>query len=163
MLPIFRAELIQLLAGIGVDLPPHTRLPQDELEKRARKALDYVQQSSRVLTDNTLQITSLERWPSDSTKPLEDCFHRTNWEEVAAGFQYKPLTGSSSYEMGTGTALMDLKLLLVEIALWWKDGNRPFLVQDKGKEESSFAIRVSGSWPQQLPDSVLTYSISHCS
>lgn len=157
MLPISRAELIGLLSDIDVDLPPRTKLPQDELEKRVRKALGHVQQITRILPDNTLQIAPLQRWPPDSEKALEDCFYRTNWEEIAEGFKYKLLTGSSDYEMGTGTALMDLKLLLVELASWWKDGNRLFLVQDKEKEESSIAIRVSDPCPQSFLCSDLIY------
>lgn len=148
MLPTSRTELIDLLSCIGVDLPLQTKLPQEAIEERLRKALDCIQQIGQVLSSTSatsiLPIASFQPWPDDSKKPLESVVHRTNWLEVAEGIEKRRLTGDATYVVGSGRILMDLKVQLLNLVKYGKMGKELYIIQDK-EEDSSIIVRVRSS------------------
>ncbi|KAF7329240.1 MYND-type domain-containing protein [Mycena kentingensis (nom. inval.)] len=64
-----REHILELLSAMGVDLPPKTKLPDAELDKRLAKALDSAQYISRVVPTTPFDPATLPTWSSSPNAP----------------------------------------------------------------------------------------------
>ncbi|KAJ6470748.1 hypothetical protein C8R47DRAFT_1054645 [Mycena vitilis] len=115
-----RQEIIDLLALMGVELPPRTKLTDDKLYKRLGHVLDSCQYISRVVSDPPLIPTSYPLWRGGKTS-LPEAVIRTNADEANRN--------ERDIAMHTN-AFRDLRHSLSDIALRVGEGYLKFAFQD---------------------------------
>ncbi|OSD02564.1 hypothetical protein PYCCODRAFT_1389695 [Trametes coccinea BRFM310] len=142
MEPLTRAEKIKILASMGVDVPENTKVPDDDLEKRLRAALDAAQEKSRFSTP--LDIQTLPRWPlitageiNTSSRPLLDAVNRGNIQEI----MHNIARGSRKTELYVDPFL-DLRQTMLSLAGNVLDRGLDWCtIQDPEKEKSAIHLR----------------------
>ncbi|KAI9056703.1 hypothetical protein FKP32DRAFT_1598891 [Trametes sanguinea] len=85
--PLTRSEIIRSLASMGVDIPPDSKIPDSDLDKRLRAALDAAQDKARF--SFPMDDKTLPRWPvKDPNNPMTpfssilEATKRGNYEEA---------------------------------------------------------------------------------
>ncbi|KAJ7186897.1 hypothetical protein C8R46DRAFT_1058361 [Mycena filopes] len=139
MLP--REEILGLLSSIGVDLPPKTKLPDVELDKRLSKTLDGAQYLSRVVPTLPLDPTVYPSWFNNkSNKPIAEAIRRHNMGEATLIDASRRKGMDNPFPL-YGNAFMDLRQTLMTIGNACDQGMVPLVLQDKG-ETSGICMRV---------------------
>ncbi|KAJ7060580.1 hypothetical protein C8F01DRAFT_1143173 [Mycena amicta] len=141
-----RQEILDLLAAMGVRLPPKTKLPDTELDKRLSKTLDSAQYLSRVVPDPPLDPTIHPCWFDKTRKSMTvlDGIHRHNMLEAGMNAQQRA-TGTEAFPL-FGNPFMDLRQTLMAIAKTCDEGRvgtkiPPIAIQDEA-DTSGIAMRV---------------------
>ena len=80
MEPLTRQETLTTLAGLGVELPPATKMPVDALQKRLKQALICAQSVSHTLKSPPLDPPTLPEW--SSPRSVYDGVRRGNFQEA---------------------------------------------------------------------------------
>jgi hypothetical protein len=75
---INRELTIELLRCISVELPPKSKLPDTELEKRLSKTLDGCQYLARVVPTIPLNPSSYKPWNEKTNQSVFDAVDRQN-------------------------------------------------------------------------------------
>lgn len=139
-----RQETLALLSSMGVDLPPSTKLPDDALEKRLKRAINCAQSISTALPSVPLQPSAIPAWPHTSGKTsLQEAISRINFGEALA-IQRARTQGQQNPHQLYENPFMDLRQTLLAVARAWDDGVETCILQDAGKFEHSVLIRVRG-------------------
>lgn len=144
MEPMTRKEILTTLAGLGVELPPATKMPDEALQKRLRQALNSAQYASHVLKNLPLDPATLNEWPP--SRPTFDGVRRGNFQEASENFHAR-LQGKGVELYKNPVA--DARQTLMGIAKWWDEGHRWMVLQDPDSEQCAINIRVSA--PRSLP------------
>ncbi|KAF8147737.1 hypothetical protein K438DRAFT_1625856 [Mycena galopus ATCC 62051] len=143
MLP--REEILGLLASMGIELPPKTKLNATELDKRLSKALDSAQYITRVVPPPPLDPTAYPLWSrTKSSKPVLEAIKRNNVAEATLVSQSKMFGIDNPFPRLYTNAFMDLRQTLMSIANACDNGMIPITLQDK-EESSGICMRVSHS------------------
>ncbi|KAF7305409.1 MYND-type domain-containing protein [Mycena chlorophos] len=116
MSSLSRQEILDLLAAMGVDLPPKTKLPDAELDKRFSKTLDSAQYLSRVVPDPPLDPSVYPSWLDKTRRagPVLDGIRRHNVGEAGL-FAQQRVTGTDPFPL-YGNPFMDLRQTMMSIA-----------------------------------------------
>jgi len=132
-----RQETLAILAGMGVELPPATKLPDAALQKRLRQALNGAQFVSNVLPEPPLNPATLSAWPS--AHKVYEGVRRGNFHEAQQNYQAK-LQGKETelYK----NPMLDARQTLMGIARWWDAGHRWMVLQDPDSEQCAINIRL---------------------
>ncbi|KAL4244335.1 MYND-type zinc finger protein samB [Abortiporus biennis] len=133
-----RHEYLSILSSMGVEIPPHSRLPDESLEKRLRQALNASQTVAKLAPDDLIDVAKLRDWPK-SEKVL-DAINRTNMYEAMANYTAR-LQGRDPSELYVNP-FTDLRQTLLSIANCWDQGQRTIVVQDRNKDSWAINIRV---------------------
>lgn len=80
-----RNEILEILASMGVRLPPSTRLPVDALQERLAKALNRSQRQAELFPRRKPTVGHLKAWAAKPYKTLEDAFTTYNIHEMTMG------------------------------------------------------------------------------
>ncbi|KAJ7764899.1 hypothetical protein B0H16DRAFT_1413785 [Mycena metata] len=140
MLP--REEILGLLSSLGVDLPPKTKLPDVELDKRLSKALDGAQYLSRVAPTLPFDPAIYSSWiRGKSNKTLVEAMRRHNVGEATMVDANQRKGMDSPFPALYSNAFMDLRETLPAIGHACDKGMVPIVLQDKG-EMSGICMRV---------------------
>ena len=139
MEPLTRQETLTTLAGLGVELPPATKMPVDALQKRLKQALICAQSVSHTLKSPPLDPPTLPEW--SSPRSVYDGVRRGNFQEATENFH--------AMLRGQGVELfknpvMDARQTLMGIAKAWDEGHRWMVLQDPESERCAINVRVSG-------------------
>ena len=140
--PLTRSEIVTVLGYMGVDIPAHTKLSDDNLNKRLQDALNAAQYKSRFSLP--LDIKNLADWPTlksgrpkvPSDKRLLEAVRRGNVVEMAA----TQARGGTAPELYVDP-FMDLRQTMMSLGNHLDKGFKCVVMQDKEKEHA-INIRV---------------------
>ena len=138
MEPLTRQETLTTLTGLGVELPPATKLSDEALQRRLRQALNCAQYVSHVLQTPPLDPAALPEWPS--SRSAYDGVRRVNFQEATENFHAR-LQGKE-VELYKNPVI-DARQTLMGIAKWWDEGHRWMVLQDPDSERCAINVRVS--------------------
>ncbi|KAJ6608522.1 hypothetical protein B0H10DRAFT_1815742 [Mycena sp. CBHHK59/15] len=126
---------------MGVELPPKTKLPDNELEKRLSKTLDGCQYLTRVVPSLLLNPSAYKPWHMDPTnKPVFTAVRRHNIAE--ANFIYdNRMRGNDDPFPLYASPFMDLRQSIMTIGKNWDEGASTMMLQDK-EQKACICIRV---------------------
>jgi len=127
---ISREDLLILLASMGVTIPKTTKIPDEELNKRLRLALDASQQFTNIITTTPVDATPYPLWPSD--KALYKATQRGNVYETLNQVMSQRRKGSLSPKEDT---FKELRQSILGFAR----------LRDMGKSEICF-VDDDGQW-----------------
>jgi hypothetical protein len=132
---------LELLRCMGVELPPKTKLPDDELDKRLSKTLDGCQYLTRVVPVLPLNPASYKSWHLDkSNKPVFDAVRRQNIGE--SSFVYDKLKEGNLNPFPLYVdPFMDLRQSIMTMGKNWDDEHASMMLADK-EQTSCIFIRV---------------------
>lgn len=146
MLALDRDQTLQILSCIGVDLPPHTKLSDDALDDRLRKALNAAQTLSiATRTPSSLPVTAYPVWPKTGGKSVFEASIRTSIAE-AQEVHGKRLAGISPVAELRVNPFVDLRQTISHLGKNWDQGNKMCLILDSQVDEASripMHVRVS--------------------
>ncbi|KAJ6531444.1 hypothetical protein DFH09DRAFT_1326597 [Mycena vulgaris] len=138
---IDRELTIELLRCMSVDLPPKTKLPDAELDKRLSKTLDGCQYLTRVVPTLPLDPASYKSWRLEHTnKPVFSAVRRHNVGE--SSFLYNKLKEGvdNPYPLYVDP-FMDLRQSIMTMGKNWDDETKTMMIQDK-EQTSCILIRI---------------------
>ncbi|KAJ7915051.1 hypothetical protein B0H13DRAFT_1711711 [Mycena leptocephala] len=132
---------LELLRCMGVELPPKTKLPDDELDKRLSKTLDGCQYLTRVVPVLPLNPASYKSWHLDkSNKPVFDAVRRQNIGE--SSFVYDKLKEGNLNPFPLYVdPFMDLRQSIMTMGKNWDDEHASMMLADK-EQTSCIFIRI---------------------
>ncbi|KAF7329239.1 MYND-type domain-containing protein [Mycena kentingensis (nom. inval.)] len=142
-----RQQMLELLSAMGVDLPPKTKLPDAELDKRLTKALDSAQYISRVVPTTPFDPNTLPAWSSSQNGKKErigEAIKRHNVHEAgivatskAAGVEPFPLYANP---------FQDLRQTMMALGMACDNPHAgsilPLIIQDAEKEVAGIVMRI---------------------
>ncbi|KAK7438900.1 hypothetical protein VKT23_017827 [Stygiomarasmius scandens] len=134
---ISRPEKIQLLASMGVELSLRTRIPDLDLDKRLRGAIDASQNFEKLIGRmNGFDLSNLGKWPRSSTKSLLKAVSRSNPAESITRIENdstEPRLYQNSFD--------DVRQTLMSLGYNWDNRCDCCMVEDK-EEENGICVRV---------------------
>ncbi|KAI0658124.1 hypothetical protein C8Q70DRAFT_1045837 [Cubamyces menziesii] len=163
MEPLTRSETLQALASMGIELPPHTRIPDEDLEKRLRLALDAAQEKNRF--SDALKTLDLPQWPlikadkiQSNSRPLLEAVRRGNWQEARQN-QAAMALGASGAPAIFVDPFMDMRQTLMSLANALDNGFMWCLIQDPDLDVHAINIRFLRIYEldEKTPAMVLLY------
>ncbi|KAJ7474902.1 hypothetical protein FB451DRAFT_1465131 [Mycena latifolia] len=138
---IDRELTIELLRCMSVELPPKTKLPDAELDKRLSKTLDGCQDLTRVLPSITLNPAAYKSWRLDKTnRPVFDAVRRTNIGESSFVYDKQKEGNYNPYPLYVDP-FMDLWQSIMSIGKKWDEERTTVFLADK-EQTSCIFIRV---------------------
>ncbi|KAI0672104.1 hypothetical protein C8Q78DRAFT_971565 [Trametes maxima] len=165
MEPLARAEVLNVLASMGIDLPKDTKLSDDTLDKRLRSALDAAQEKEKLA--EILNHPDLPRWPlikSDEldsrARPVLDAIKRGNWSEARNNSLSSLLGGPSTQPDLFTDPFIDLRQTVMSLANVLDNGMSWCIIQDPEKEQHAINIRILDVYEldERTPAMVILYS-----
>ena len=116
-----RDEILVVLACMGVELTPTTKLPLVALQRRLTKALDCTQS---VIKSKEVDPSAFPLWSSTSRDSLEKASQVISMQEAFQGSGL--LAQQPLYE----NAFLDLRQTVVGFGHHWDEGYRHIIVED---------------------------------
>ncbi|KAH9848072.1 hypothetical protein C2E23DRAFT_740226 [Lenzites betulinus] len=142
MEPLSRAETLNVLASMGLELPEGTKLVQDVLERRLRAALHAAQESGKISDQSSIQL--LSKWPlpvageqNIRQRPLLEAVRRGNMDEARQNVMQGSYTGPALYL----NPFMDLRQTIMSLANTLDNGLMWCTIQDPERENHAINIR----------------------
>ncbi|KAL0072615.1 hypothetical protein AAF712_000378 [Marasmius tenuissimus] len=134
-----REEKLRLLACMGVELSPTTRLPEEAVDKRLKSAIDASQYFSSVITEVPLNPASFPTWSKSDkkNKPLLDAVRRGNPAEAMAVAR---ANGQNPHPLFQN-AFLDVRQTLMTMGNNLDNGCTEMILQDKG-QDYAICLRV---------------------
>jgi hypothetical protein len=137
---ISREDLLIVLECLGVSLPKHTKIPDDTLNKRLLLALDGSQRFSDLIPITPLIPSDYPKW--SSPKPLVQSVSRGNMREAYDNMMSGAHKASRKTSTEKKDTFMEVRQVLLGIAVHWDQGRRNFVLLDVAAEWA-IVIRVS--------------------
>lgn len=134
-LTLTRIETLRVLSCMGIDLPAHTKLPDDALEKRLRQALNASQVLLTVTSSPVLDILSFSRRPSNKKQTVFDAIGRASMAEYGA-IMAKRAMGLSTVDPLRVDPFDDVRQTVMHLAKNWDEGYKVLLVTDPQQSEA---------------------------
>ncbi|KAK7052839.1 hypothetical protein VNI00_004158 [Paramarasmius palmivorus] len=132
-----REEKLQMLASMGVELPLTTGLPEEDVDKKLRSAVDSAQYFFTLVPSKTLDPKSSPIW---KRKLLRSAVARGSIEETRQeAFAQATLRQAPFPEHER--VFMELRDTISGIAHGVDEGHKHFLIQDKD-QDSALGLRV---------------------
>ena len=126
---VTRNDLLDLLLSMDIKLPPRTKLPEAELEKRLSKALDAVQYLSRVVPSTPFNPSTHPAW--NKSIKTADAVTRHTFGEASIVYESK-LRGVDDPFPLYENPFTDLRQTLMHMTKAWDEGRDTFIFKDKG-------------------------------
>ncbi|KAH9479135.1 hypothetical protein JR316_0007714 [Psilocybe cubensis] len=95
--PISRDDLLVLLSSMGVVLPKDNKLPEEELNKRLKEALDTSQEYSDVIKKEPVDPLSLPKWSSEEKTLYQASQRDSLLENLGASFPSNAVSLAKEY------------------------------------------------------------------
>ncbi|OSC99312.1 hypothetical protein PYCCODRAFT_1460866 [Trametes coccinea BRFM310] len=141
MNPLTRPEIIRSLASMGVDIPPNSKIPDSDLDKRLRATLDAAQDKARF--SFPLDDRTLPRWPVKDPDnpdvpftPVLEATKRGNYEEAMRNMR----RGSQVDELFVDP-FIDLRQTVMALANTLDHGLSWCTIQDPEPNKSAINVR----------------------
>lgn len=134
-----RAEILEILQGMCVELPADTKLPLDALNQRLTRALSLAQ---APLKSTVIDPGSLKRWSVVSKAPLFDLMGALNMREE--DMMDVKASGRVSVSPALLNTFMFLRVVVGQIGEFWDSGSRLVVIANNAGNYS-FTIRVRSS------------------
>ncbi|KAH9925054.1 uncharacterized protein BXZ73DRAFT_50322 [Epithele typhae] len=145
-----RTELLQVLSSIGVELPKNTKLPDNELSKRLRDALNLAQEKDTL--PPTFDVEKMKKWPlfdqpsskensagaRKSKQSLLEAMKRSNLGEA---FQ-NALTGNKAQPDLYKDVFTDLRQTVMNVANNLDAGHKAFILHDPKQQQCAVNVRI---------------------
>ncbi|KAK7052869.1 hypothetical protein VNI00_004188 [Paramarasmius palmivorus] len=132
-----RMEKLGLLAAMGVELSPNTRLPEHDIDKKLSIAIDSAQSLRKTINELPINPSSFPSWPTGGDRPsLADSVKRISFVERdtlmrAASQGRRPFR---LYE----NAFMDLRQSIISLGRCFENGKRNVVIQDKDQHHAIY-------------------------
>ncbi len=126
-----REEKLRLLAGIGVELSPTTRLPEEALDRKIRSAIDASQLFAKVIDDPIVDPSSLPLWKGP--KSLMESVRRGSIAEAFAIHRAKAEGNLKAPELYVNP-WMDVRQTLMSLANNVDQKQSCVIAQDAGND-----------------------------
>ncbi|KAI3622132.1 ankyrin repeat and mynd domain-containing protein 2-like [Moniliophthora roreri] len=138
-----REQKLGLLASMGIEVPPSTRLPESAVEHKLQKAIDATQYLKKVLPDASATPIDPKSFPlwSQTTNPksIYESTRRGNIAEALQNTRAK-LAGTTAFPLYE-SAFMDVRQTIMALAKYMDNGVDRAIMQDKDKN-AAICIRV---------------------
>lgn len=149
MEPLIRQEILQVLSAMGIYMPPGTKLPDEALSTRLDLALKSSQELPVVLpspSSTTLEISSLEDWPSNRLGNVQGAMYRANMAETSqvAALKQAGVERPTFGDVGDDV-VYELRQSILSLGKSWDEHIPCVIVQDPDHNEAAVNIRVSSS------------------
>jgi hypothetical protein len=149
-----REDILFLLSTLGLTLPKETKMDKNALEKRLSQALDASQSFETLIKSTTVKPTKFPLWKtSGCSQTLTAALSRVNVLEACrnAGVENTPdfLRGMlHGNEVATfeEKLFLEVRQCLLGFGRHWLEGQKTFVLQDKGQTSSATIIQVSGRY-----------------
>lgn len=123
---------------MGVELPPKTKLSDDELDKRLSKTLDGCQYLARVVPNPPLNPVSYKPWClNKSNKRILHAIRRHNFGESSVVYDNLMKGNSHPYTLYSDP-LMDLRQSLMTMGNYWDEKRTCMMLADEEKTSCIF-------------------------
>ncbi|KZS94841.1 hypothetical protein SISNIDRAFT_502237 [Sistotremastrum niveocremeum HHB9708] len=131
-----RAEMVNVLRGLGVDIPADTKMSETRLSEKLDKALDCTQLASQRLPSLSLSPQSLPSWDG---KNVGEDFTPDNATEnnVIMGLLQSP----EEMEPVGNDDFMDLRVVLLSLSYQYDTGRIATVIQNK-QGTSAMCIKI---------------------
>ena len=153
MSKLAREEMLTVLKSMGVEVPVTTKIPDDDLNKRVRDALNAAQYKDKL--PSPLNLSDLPPWPtSDQERSLFEAVQRGTVGEAVQNY----ITGRRQPELYVD-AFMDLRQSTMHLARFVDGGAMCFIMKDKADDQCAINIRVR---PLFFVAFVISYFYRYC-
>ncbi|OSX56732.1 hypothetical protein POSPLADRAFT_1158823 [Postia placenta MAD-698-R-SB12] len=139
-----REEILSVLAGLGIELPPATKLPHEALQKRLKQSLLAAQSFFNVLPAPPVDPKSLTEWPLPEHEPdntVLEAIKRSNLAEISANIQAMRRGEHVAPEIFVNP-VSDLRQTLMGIASVWDKGLRWCVINDLESQVCTISLRI---------------------
>lgn len=138
-----REDLLHALHSMGIELPPKTKMPMEDLDKKLRKALDLSQCiPTEYKANNSLNVSKLKNWSAVSSSSLLESIQTTSVDEASHNFLAMALTGSYPKHELFVDPFYDLRQTVMGLGKAYDANVKISLVKDK-EEKHYIVLRVS--------------------
>ncbi|EEB98619.1 hypothetical protein MPER_01841, partial [Moniliophthora perniciosa FA553] len=118
---------------MGVELSPKTRLPDEEIDKKLRSAIDSAQSFKQTIDELPINPSSFPLWSTDGNRPaLTDAVKRASFVEQDAFIRARS-QGQQPFPLYVN-AFMDFRQTLVNLGHYADRGAKYIAIQDKSQE-----------------------------
>ena len=143
--PLTRAETLQILSFMGVEIPKNTKLPSELLDKRLQDALNSAQNRDQLPITPPLDPETAKKWPVRLNPPERESLRKAVWrgtrEEAQNIIRARQMTGE--YRRGLfKDPFWDLRQTMMGIGRWLDQGLTWCVLQDREKEHCAVNMRV---------------------
>ncbi|KAF8515635.1 hypothetical protein JB92DRAFT_2810702 [Gautieria morchelliformis] len=136
-----RNDLLNLLLSLDIKLPPKTKLPDTELEKRLSKALDAAQCLSRVVPSASAPEFDPSKHPRwNRPKQTAEAVRRHNLGEASKVYDSKMRGVKDPFPLFENP-FMDLRQSIMHLAINWDEGRDTFVFKDQ-TDVSNIILRI---------------------
>lgn len=135
-----RAQTIELLAALRLEIPSQTKIPDDKLEKRLKRAISCVQYLSSAIPSPPLIPNSLPKWDDEGLTLIQSMI-RQNLEQAL--LTLAALESGRPIKANYADPLHDLQQTVGAMVQNWTKGLHCCVVEDLNKEKWAINIRVS--------------------
>ncbi|KAI1792753.1 hypothetical protein LXA43DRAFT_314162 [Ganoderma leucocontextum] len=143
--PLTRAETLQILSFMGVEVPKNTKLPSDVLEKRLQDALNAAQNMDQLPISAPLDPETTKKWPVRLRPPERESLRKAVWrgslEEAHDVIQARETTGEYSRE-SFKDPFWDLRQTMMSLGDAIDKGRRWLTIEDPDHEKFSINVRL---------------------
>ena len=153
MSKLAREEMLTVLKAMGVEVPATTKIPDDDLNKRVRDALNAAQYKDKL--PSPLNLSDLPPWPvGDQGRSLFEAVQRGTVGEAVQNY----ISGRRQPELYVD-AFMDLRQSTMHLARFVDGGAMCFIMKDKADDQCAINIRVR---PLFFVAFVISYFYRYC-
>lgn len=142
-----RKQIIQLLVAFSVNIPLSTKLPDEELERRLRHAINASQSADSIISP--VKIGTLPKWgttqPDADGSVLRAAMLRRNVDElaVADASRKQRRLAHVGLEFDLFANLCNIFGL---ISSMWTQGDTTMVMEGQGQNKMVVAMRVGVAW-----------------
>lgn len=140
-----RKQTIQFLVALGVDLPLSTKLPDKELKRRLRHAINASQSLDSITSP--LRIGTLPKWGTIQPDPgdLVLKMWRFNVGELVVADRLRRIRQLARVELEVDP-FVNFGEILMHIAEDWGKGITSIFFKSESQNSFIIAVRVSVTW-----------------
>ncbi len=143
--PLTRAETLQILSFMGVEIPKSTKLPGDVLDKRLQDALTAAQNMDQLPITPPVDPEVTKKWPVRLNPPERESLRKAVWrgslEEAHNIIRARETTGE--YKRGLfQDPFWDLRQTMMNLGDDVDKGLRWLTIEDPDHQLFSINVRV---------------------
>ena len=143
--PLTRAETLQILSFMGVEIPQNTKLPADVLDKRLQDALTAAQNMDQLPISPPLDPETTKRWPVRLNPPERKSLRKAVWrgslEEAQDIIEAREMQGE--YKRGLfKDPFWDLRQTMMSLGDEIDKGRQWVTIEDPNHQLFSINVRV---------------------
>ncbi|KAI0074273.1 hypothetical protein K474DRAFT_1677252 [Panus rudis PR-1116 ss-1] len=138
-----REETLKLLASMGVELPPQTKLSDEALEERLRKCVRSIQDINTLFPSRPAPLSSYSAWPTKGRHAMSvlEGIRRVNIGEALQIAKARESGLSVEAEVYVNP-FGDLRQTVMALGRSWDEGVRCCIVQDPVADVPAIYLRM---------------------